>query len=620
MIRIDAMWLAVEPVDMRAGPDRLLARVVEVFGVAPAHHGYLFANARGTRVKLVVHDGFGVWCATPGRARTQGNPSMPRWTAQAGGRHNGGMLDVTKLKADDLKGLDASAMAELATALLAQLAAKDDALARRDREILLKEARIERLTFELARLKAWRYGARTEAMNAEQRRLFEETFDEDQASLEEQLRALKEEDQDKRPEPPPADNKRQPGRKPLPEHLRRVEHRHEHENTTCACGQPMTRIGEDVSERLDIVPAEFFVHRHIRGKWACKCCQTLVQEPAEPQIIDKGLPAAGLVAHVLVSRFVDHLPYYRQEQINARSNVHTPRSTLAAWSGAGGASLMPLYDAHREFILSAPVLHADETPVKMLEPGAGKTAKAYVWAYARGEHDAVPGVIYEFCAGRGSKYPVVFLDRWRGTLTCDDYGGYDAALDVEGRIEAGCLAHSRRKFDEFARVNASPVATQAIERMARLCQLEAEVREKTCDERLAHRKQHAQPLWEALRAWLSLERRRVLDGGAIAGAIDYGLKRWKALGRFLEDGAVSIDNNHIERLVRPWAMGRKARLFAGSELAGQRAAMVMSLAQSAKLHGHDPWAYLGRPRAAADPSEQPDRRAAAHRWAARAAC
>jgi transposase len=501
------------------------------------------------------------------------------------------MLDVTKLKADDLKGLDASAMAELATALLAQLAAKDDALARRDREILLKEARIERLTFELARLKAWRYGARTEAMNAEQRRLFEETFDEDQASLEEQLRALREEGEDKRPEPPTGD-KRQPRRKPLPEHLRRVEHRHEPENTTCACGQPMTRIGEDVSERLDIVPAEFFVHRHIRGKWACKCCQTLVQEPAEPQIIDKGLPAAGLVAHVLVSRFVDHLPYYRQEQINARSNVHTPRSTLAAWSGAGGASLMPLYDAHREFILSAAVLHADETPVKMLDPGAGKTAKAYVWAYARGEHDAVPGVIYEFCTGRGSKYPMAFLDRWRGTLTCDDYGGYNAALDVEGRIEAGCLAHARRKFDELARVNASPVATQAIERIARIYRVEAEAREMTCEDRLAHRTEHTRPGWDALHAWLRLERTRVPDGGAIANAIDYSLRRWTALGRFLEDGAVSVDNNHIERLVRPWAMGRKAWLFAGSELAGQRAAMVMSLAQSAKLHGHDPWAYL----------------------------
>jgi transposase len=512
-------------------------------------------------------------------------------------RDNGLMLDVNTLKAADLQGLSKSDAIELAMKLLlardardAQLSAKDIEIARRDREIQFKEARIERLTFELSRLKAWRYGARTEAMDAEQRRLFEETLAEDQASLEEQLRALQGED--KQPEPAPPADKKRPRRQALPEHLRRVEHHHEPESTTCGCGQPMTRIGEDVSERLDIVPAEFFVHRHIRGKWACKCCETLVQEPVEPQVIDKGMPTAGLVAHVLVSRFVDHMPYYRQEQIYARSGVHTPRSTLAAWSGTGGASLMPLYDAHRDFILSAPVLHADETPVSVLDPGAGKTSKAYVWAYARGGHDEVPGVIYEFCAGRGSKYPVAFLDRWRGTLTCDDYGGYNAALKVEGRIEGGCLAHARRKFDELARVKASPVAEQAIERIARLYRVEAQAREMTADERLLHRRQHAAPLWDELHAWMRLERARVPDGGAIANSLDYSLRRWEALGRFLHDGGVSIDNNHIENLVRPWAMGRKAWLFAGSELAGQRAAMVMSLVQSAKLHGHDPWAYL----------------------------
>jgi transposase len=354
----------------------------------------------------------------------------------------------------------------------------------------------------------------------------------------------------------------------------------------------MVRIGEDVSERLDIVPAEFFVHRHIRGKWACRCCQHLVQEPVEPQIIDKGVPTAGLVAHTLVARFVDHLPYYRQEQINARSGVHTPRSTLASWAGAGGASLAPLYEAHREFVLSARVLHADETPVRMLDPGAGKTAKAYVWAYARGEHDGTPGVIYDFCTGRGSKYTADFLNDWSGTLTCDDYGGYDVIFRRDGCLEAGCLAHARRKFDELAKANASPVAAQAIVRIARIYRAEAQAREMTAEARLAHRKQTTQPLWDELQAWMKLERTRVPDGGGIAAALDYSLKRWAALGRFLSDGAVSVDNNHIENLMRPWAMGRKAWLFAGSELGGQRAAMVMTLVQSAKMHGHDPWVYL----------------------------
>jgi len=500
------------------------------------------------------------------------------------------MLDVHAVKAEDLKGLSKSAVTQLAAAMLAQLTEQAEHIARRDREIKFKDAKIERITFELARLKAWKFGAKTEAMNAEQRRMFEDTIAEDEADLEAQLNALP--DDADQANKPPADEKRKPRRQALPEHLRRIEHHHEPQNTTCACGNEMVRIGEDVSERLDIVPAEFFVHRHIRGKWVCKCCQQLVQEPVEPQIIDKGVPTAGLLAHTLVARFVDHLPYYRQEQINARSGVHTPRSALAAWAGAAGASLMPLYEAHRDFVLSAKVLHADETPVSMLDPGARKTAKAYVWAYARAEHDDTAGVIYDFCAGRGSKYPADFLAEWSGTLTCDDYGGYDVVFRRDGCIEAGCLAHARRKFDELAKANASPVATLAIQRIARLYRVESQVRDATPQERLAHRQQHAKPLWDELHAWMRLERARVPDGGGIANALDYSLKRWDALGQFLADGAVSIDNNHIENLMRPWAMGRKAWLFAGSELAGKRAAMVMSLVQSARLHGHDPWQYL----------------------------
>jgi len=253
--------------------------------------------------------------------------------------------------------------------------------------------------------------------------------------------------------------------------MRRVEHRHEPDSTDCqepGCGRPMTRIGEETSERLDIVPAEFFVHRHIYGKWACRCCQVLKQARSIPELIEGGIAASGLIAHTLISRCVDHLPYYRQEAINARSGVHTPRSTLAAWAGRAGAALEPLYEVHKAFILACRVLHADETPVRLLDPGAGKTRRAYVWAYARSWHDAVPGVIYEFCLGRGAQYPKAFLagdvqrgpGRWSGTLLTDRYGGYDSVLDPlihPDRISAGCVAHARRKFDELARDGTSPI-------------------------------------------------------------------------------------------------------------------------------------------------------------------
>ena len=538
------------------------------------------------------------------------------------------MLSMRDLKAQDLQGLSPSDAAAVVAQVLEhveqqarqieikglELDAKQKLIERKDRDIAWRDAKLEKVGFELARLKRWKFGAKTEAMNAEQRQMFQDTFLEDEADLEAQLAAL----QAALPKTlagPKAPRSR-PRRQALPEHLRRVEHRHEPQSTACTtpeCGQPMARVGEDVSERLDIVPAEFFVHRHIYGKWACRCCQRqgierLVQEPADPQIIDGGIAASGLVAHTLISRFVDHLPYYRQETINARSGVHTPRSTLSAQSGRAGAALLPLYEVHKRFVLSAPVLHADETPVSMLDPGAGKTKRAYVWAYARGELDAQRGVIYEFCLGRGSQYPLAFLGAvqgppgnrhrddpptWSGTLVCDQYAGYDRALDKRvypGRMVAHCVAHARRKFDEL--IGTSEVAKEAIRRIGWIYHVEGQFKAMDAPQRLVARGELTRPLWNELHVWLKLERGRVPDGGRVAGAIDYSLNSWASLTRHLEDGAVPIDNNFIERQIKPWAMGRKAWLFCGSELAGQRAAIVMSLVQSAKLNGHEPWAYL----------------------------
>ena len=512
-------------------------------------------------------------------------------------------IDLTSLPAE---------VAALIGRLQQQAKADAQELARRGGELTLAQAKIDKLNFELARLRRWQFDAKTEAMTAAQRLVFAEALAEDEASLRAKLAELQRglPEAPKTPKAPP----RKPRRQALPAHLERVEHRHEPEDTHCPnadCRQPMQRIGEDVSEKLDIVPAKFFVHRHIYGKWACRCCQQLHQEPAEPDVVDGGIPAAGLVAHTLISRFVDHLPYYRQEPINARSGVHTPRSTLASWGGAGGASLEPLYELHRAFILGCRVLHADETPVPLLDPGAGKTKKAYVWAWARSHHDPHPGVIYEFCLGRGSQYPLAFLGgkgppvpepAWQGTLITDQYGGYNAVLDAKRypqRQSAACAAHARRRFEELSRggraghsASASAVATEAMQRWARIYRAEAAFSEMSHDDRRQARQAVSRPLWEEFEVWLKLQRTQVLDGSKIAEAIDYSLNAWNALTLHLDDGAVVIDNNLIERQIKPWKLGAKNWLFAGSALAGQRAAVVMSLVQSAKLNGLDPWAYL----------------------------
>ena len=512
------------------------------------------------------------------------------------------MLNVHAIKAQDISALNPSELASFAEQLLAQISEQGRHIAAQAKRIdsdaqaiKWRDAKIESITFQLARLKAWKFGAKTERMNAGQRSIFEETLAADEASLQAQLAALQPSVVAKDGSTPDKQARRQPKREALAPHLPRVDTRIEPENTNCPtpeCGQPMVRVGEDISERLDIVPAQFFVQRQIRGKWACRCCQLLLQEPAAPQVFDNALPTPGLQAHTVISRFVDHLPYYRQEQINARSGVHTPRSTLAAWSGQTGAQLMPLYEAHRQFVLRSGVVHADETPIGLLDPGGGKTKKAYMWAYARGVFEEQPGVVYDFCAGRGGKYPHEFLKGWTGTLVVDAYAGYDATMSLEGRVTANCLAHARRKFDELVKANASAVAAQAIGRIAWLYRIEADARAMNSEQRLQMRQERSKPLWEELHAWLQLERTRVPDGSAIAKAIDYSLNHWQALSEFLKDGAVPVDNNWIENQMRPWGLGRKNWLFIGSQLAGERAAVVMSLLQSAKLHGHDPFAYL----------------------------
>ena len=329
----------------------------------------------------------------------------------------------------------------------------------------------------------------------------------------------------------------------------------------------------------------------MRGKWTCSQCETLVQAPVAAHVIEKGIPTTGLLAQVLVAKFADHLPLYRQEAIFGRAGLAIPRSTLGAWVGSCGVQLQPLVDALKADILTHRVVHADETPVQMLQPGHGKTHRAYLWAYAAGAFEDTKAVVYDFCASRAGDNAKAFLSTWRGSLVCDDFSGYKQLM-VQGVTEVGCLAHARRKFFDLHAAHKSPVAQRALEQIAQVYEIERELKALGADERQRQRQERSKPLLDALHAWLRLTRQKVTDGTATAKALDYSLRRWQALTRFVDDGQLPVDNNHIENQIRPIAIGRNNWLFAGSLRAGQRGAAVMSLIQSARLNGHDPYAYL----------------------------
>lgn len=288
-----------------------------------------------------------------------------------------------------------------------------------------------------------------------------------------------------------------------------------------------------------------------------------------------------------------HPPLYRQESIFERAGLAIPRSTLALWVGACGVKLQPLVDAMKALLLARSVLHADETPVPMLKPGAGRTHKAYLWSYSTSEYDKLKIVIYDFAESRSGVHARAFLGKWSGKLVCDDYSGYKALFE-RGVIEVGCMAHARRKFHDLYANHRSELAEEALRYFQALYGVEREARELELDAdgRRVLREQRAKPIAEALRQWLTRQRAQVPDGSAIAKAIEYSLGRWAALIRYIEDGDLPIDNNHVENRIRPVALGRSNWLFAGSLRAGQRAANIMSLIQSAKLNGDDPYRYL----------------------------
>jgi len=388
-----------------------------------------------------------------------------------------------------------------------------------------------------------------------------------------------------------------PARKPLPDHLVRETVTHKSEQSCCPeCGGGLRHFGEDVSEQLEYVPDSFRVIRHVRPKLACGKCETVVEAPAPSRPIARGLAGPGLLAHVLVSKYADHCPLYRQSEIYARQGVELDRSTLAGWVGATSELLAPLVDAVRRHVLGATKIHADDTPVPVLAPGNGKTKTGRLWTYVRDDRPAggstAPAVWFAYSPDRKGEHPRQHLKDFAGTLQADAYSGFHHLYDT-GRIrEAACWAHARRKFHDIHAAHPSPTTTGALERIGRLYRIEDEVRGKSADERRTIRQARAAPLLEELRAWMEKMLRLLSPKSETAEAIRYALSRWRALTRYVDDGRIEIDNSAAERALRAVALGRKNYLFCGSDGGGESAAAIYSLLGTAKLNGVDPELWL----------------------------
>jgi transposase len=450
--------------------------------------------------------------------------------------------------------------------------------------VRLQEGEIERLNLIIARYRRREFGRRSEQLPHP-----------DQLAL--QLEELAIEAAAVPCALPPKPERQPSRRKPLPDHLPRETHTHLPEHGDCPdCGGPLRQIGEDVADMLEYLPARFKVIRHVRPKLACKCCDGILQAPAPSRPILRGMVGAGLLAHVLVSKYCDHLPLYRQAQIYAREGVELERSVLADWVGQASTLLRPLIDAIQRHVLAGNKVHGDDTPVPVLAPGNGKTKTGRLWTYVRDDRPCgsttPPAVWFAYSPDRKGEHPAQHLRHFRGTLQADGYAGFHA-LYGSGRIqEAACWAHVRRKFYDIHQAQASIVAAEALSRIGQLYGIERDLWGKPPEQRYAGRRSRAAPLLTEFEAWLTATLGRLSQKSALAEAIRYALVRWAALTRYCENGELEIDNNAAERALRTVALGRKNYLFAGADTGGARAAALYSLIGTAKLNNLDPQAYL----------------------------
>ena len=395
------------------------------------------------------------------------------------------------------------------------------------------------------------------------------------------------------------DSKRRsrPARNPLPEDLPREVVTHLPAHSNCPdCGGALRQFGEDVSEQLERIPATFKVIRHVRPKFACAACEHVVEAPAPERPIHRGLPGPALLAHVLVSKYADHQPLYRQSQIYAREGVDLDRSTLAGWVGAASELLTPLVDQIRKHALAAAKIHADDTPVPVLAPGNGKTRTGRLWTYVRDDRPAgvstAPAVWFAYSEDRKGEHPRRHLKDFKGALQADAYSGFHHLYGDGNIYEVACWAHTRRKFHDIHVAHASPTTTEALARIGALYGIEEQIRGKPAELRCSVRQTRSRPLLDELRQWMEKTLRSLSTKSETAGAIRYALSHWRALTRYVDDGKLEIDNNSAERALRAVAIGRKNYLFMGADSGGQRAASLYSLIGTAKLNGLDPAFYL----------------------------
>ena len=470
---------------------------------------------------------------------------------------------ATRITLPDLSTLDQDALKAVLLATHEQLIAIQQQLLDKNEQLLSRDHEIEHLKLLIAKLRRIQFGRKSEKVERQIEQL--------ELKLED-LEANRTE-----PAPPPAIEpapsepvSSRKKRRTLPDHLRREIQTHEPEQHSCPqCGGTLKKLGEDVSEILEWVPASFKVIRHVRPKLCCTGCDVIVQAPAPSRPIDRGMAGPGLLAHVLTSKFVDHLPLYRQSEIYAREGVELDRSTMAKWVGEASHLLEPLVEALRRYVMAADKLHGDDTPVPVLAPGNGKTKTGRLWTYVRDDRPAgstaAPAVWFAYSPDRKGEHPQQHLSEFTGVLQADAYAGFNKLYERGNIREAPCLAHIRRKFFDLMEAHNSPIATEMVERIAPLYGIEEEIRGRSPDERREVRNRKARPLLESMHAWLESCLSKLSRKSDTSAAIHYALARWDAFVRYCDDGRIEIDNSAAERALRAIAVGRRNYLFAGSD-------------------------------------------------------